>query len=466
MPPWHADPAHGEFVNDRRLSAAEKDTILQVGERGAPEGNAADLPPAPVYPGRLEHRQARRRLRDDRGLPGPGERHDRLQVLRGADQLHRRPVDSGLRGASRAPPSRRPSRDRLRAAAAPAQRRQPPAAPRQRQRRRRRRPRRARAVLVRPGHGDPEDRWSARPAHARPRRTIGRRPQAASVRSSAASRPGRASRVFTPGTAMKLPAGSTLIFQMHYTANGKPRDRPDQDWLRLREGAAEAGSDHRVARQPELHAAGRRAEHARRRADDVQSGRDVWSLLPHTHVRGRRWEVEATYPDGRNEVVLAVPKYDFNWQTDYVFKEPLKLPKGTVLRTSAWYDNSPANKSNPDPKVDVHWGEQTWEEMQFTAFTFTLDRRRPPRRERSSQRDLRRARRSTSMARCASLPAGAASSFTSRGGVVTTTREILKVERQSSTFSAIGNRLARRRPPRPRRRRSKHDDERRRPRSL
>jgi hypothetical protein len=83
--------------------------------------------------------------------------------------------------------------------------------------------------------------------------------------------------------------------------------------------------------------------------------------------------VDVTYPDGRNEVVLAVPKYDFNWQTEYVFKEPLRLPKGTVLRTSAWYDNSAANKSNPDPKADVHWGEQTWEEMQFTAMTVTLD---------------------------------------------------------------------------------------------
>ena len=53
----------------------------------------------------------------------------------------------------------------------------------------------------------------------------------------------------------------------------------------------------------------------------------LWSLLPHTHVRGRRWEIRATYPDGRTEVVLAVPNYDFNWQTDYIFKEPLKVRK-------------------------------------------------------------------------------------------------------------------------------------------
>jgi hypothetical protein len=75
----------------------------------------------------------------------------------------------------------------------------------------------------------------------------------------------------------------------------------------------------------------------------------LWSALPHTHVRGKRWEVAAIYPDGRTEMILDVPKYDFNWQTDYVFKKPLVLPKGTKLKTSAWYDNSAANKSNPDP---------------------------------------------------------------------------------------------------------------------
>jgi hypothetical protein len=76
-------------------------------------------------------------------------------------------------------------------------------------------------------------------------------------------------------------------------------------------------------------------------------------------------------------MLLAVPNYDFNWQTEYIFKEPIRIPKGTVLRSSAWYDNSAANKTNPDSTADVHWGEQTWEEMQFTAFTVTLDPAQP-----------------------------------------------------------------------------------------
>ena len=99
----------------------------------------------------------------------------------------------------------------------------------------------------------------------------------------------------------------------------------------------------------------------------------LWSAIPHTHVRGKRWEVTAVYPDGRTEMILNVPKYDFNWQTDYIFKTPLVLPKGTKLKTSAWYDNSTANKSNPDPTKDVWWGDQTWEEMMFTGITFSVD---------------------------------------------------------------------------------------------
>ena len=117
----------------------------------------------------------------------------------------------------------------------------------------------------------------------------------------------------------------------------------------------------------------------------------MWSMLPHTHVRGKRWIYDATYPDGRKETLLSVPNYDFNWQTDYVFKQPLKLPKGTKIHATAWYDNSTANKSNPDPTKDVWWGDQTWEEMMFTGLTFSIDPRQavrtpPVRDSRASQR--------------------------------------------------------------------------------
>ena len=107
---------------------------------------------------------------------------------------------------------------------------------------------------------------------------------------------------------------------------------------------------------------------------EMTFNRDVllWSMTPHTHMRGKRWSYDAIYPDGRRETILSVPNYDFEWQHEYVFKEPLRMPKGTKIFASAWYDNSKENKSNPDPAAEVWWGDQTWEEMMFTALTFSV----------------------------------------------------------------------------------------------
>ena len=88
---------------------------------------------------------------------------------------------------------------------------------------------------------------------------------------------------------------------------------------------------------------------------------------------GKSWEYRLVYPDGQSQVVLSVPRYDFNWQTYYVFTTPLAAPKGSRLEATAHYDNSVNNKWNPDPKIDVRWGEQTWQEMQYSGITYYVD---------------------------------------------------------------------------------------------
>jgi hypothetical protein len=104
----------------------------------------------------------------------------------------------------------------------------------------------------------------------------------------------------------------------------------------------------------------------------------IWGMLPHTHLRGKKWEYRVVYPDGRTENILSVPNYDFNWQTYYMFAKPLDLPAGAKIEARAWYDNSAANPANPDPKIDVRWGDQTWEEMQFTAFLYSIGKPSTP----------------------------------------------------------------------------------------
>jgi hypothetical protein len=118
------------------------------------------------------------------------------------------------------------------------------------------------------------------------------------------------------------------------------------------------------------------ADHAVESGLEFTEDVTIYNITPHTHLRGKRWEHRVTYPDGRTEIILSVPNYDFNWQTDYQFVTPLKLPKGAKLQAVAHYDNSKDNKANPDSTKDVYWGDQTWEEMMYTGFNYSVDKDR------------------------------------------------------------------------------------------
>src|SRR5207248_3158939 len=96
------------------------------------------------------------------------------------------------------------------------------------------------------------------------------------------------------------------------------------------------------------------------------------ALFPHMHLRGASFEYEATYPDGRRELLLSVPKWDMDWQHRYVLAEPLRLPSGTKLTATAHYDNSAANPNNPDPDAEVRTGPRTDDEMFNGYYDFCL----------------------------------------------------------------------------------------------
>ena len=98
----------------------------------------------------------------------------------------------------------------------------------------------------------------------------------------------------------------------------------------------------------------------------------LWGLFPHTHLRGKKWLYILQLPDGTKKTILDVPRYDFSWQTYYMFKEPIVIPRGSKMISTAWYDNSAKNPDNPNPKVDVLWGDQTWEEMQYSGLIFSV----------------------------------------------------------------------------------------------
>jgi hypothetical protein len=193
----------------------------------------------------------------------------------------------------------------------------------------------------------------------------------------ASTGPGTNAMTFQPGSALRIRVGSTLVFQIHYTANGKiTKDQTSVGMVFARQAPRleilNTEFQNMLLHLP-AHAPDTEVVSAIAFTEDVHIG----AIFPHTHVRGKSFEYRLVAPDGPTQVVLSVPKYDFNWQTYYVFATPLVVPKGSRLESIAHHDNSAGNPSNPDPNVDVGWGEQTWQEMQYTGITYSLDRAEP-----------------------------------------------------------------------------------------
>jgi hypothetical protein len=184
---------------------------------------------------------------------------------------------------------------------------------------------------------------------------------------------------------MFVPAGSDMIVSLHYTSTGLgvvdlsrvgftttkvppakkflPQDGPEGENPPV--GVQQANATLAIPPYAGNHP-GPPAEI--RFLKDVEL---VW-FRPHAHVRGKSVQYKLTYPDGREEIVLNVPRYDFNWQLTY--RTSLKIPRGSTMHVRFFYDNSMANKYNPDPAKWVYYGGQSWEEMGTPNMGFLIDR--------------------------------------------------------------------------------------------
>jgi hypothetical protein len=178
--------------------------------------------------------------------------------------------------------------------------------------------------------------------------------------------PGMSPEANPPGTATFVPAGSKLIFQMHYTTNGSVQKDRSMVGIRF----ADPKTVKRVVRGGVVGDTAFRIPPGA--GNHEVSGKHLFlkdtlllNLTPHMHLRGKDFKFEAEYPDGTREVLLDVPAYDFNWQLRYMYKEPKLMPKGTRLHAVAHFDNSADNLANPDPTKEITYGDQTWEEMMF-----------------------------------------------------------------------------------------------------
>jgi len=175
--------------------------------------------------------------------------------------------------------------------------------------------------------------------------------------------PGTQAYNLPPDTAFRIKAGSDFVLQIHYTTNGKPSsDRSKIGMVFSKTPPAKrafiAGvSDNHFAIPPGAPNFSAKAQLTL--ASDAQ----LVAVAPHMHLRGKAMDMRAIYPTGESETLFRVPNYDFNWQINYYFPAPKPLPRGTKLEVTGTWDNSANNRFNPDPTAEVHWGDQSWEEM-------------------------------------------------------------------------------------------------------
>ena len=181
--------------------------------------------------------------------------------------------------------------------------------------------------------------------------------------SLAAYVPGNTFVEFPEGVAKKLPAGATLLFQMHYTPSGKATSDRTRIGLRFAEQTPKKVVRTLPVANRRLRIPANESNHIETASRYVPTGTVVRAFMPHMHLRGKAFKYELLTKNGERETLLEVPRYDFNWQLRYELKQPRTLPAGSRIEVTGVFDNSSENPANPDPNRIVRWGDQSEQEM-------------------------------------------------------------------------------------------------------
>ena len=312
MPPWHADPRHGQFSNDRSLSSRERSTILAWVEQGSPLGDPAKLPAPRTFTNGWEIGTPDQIFTTPQPnqIPARGTlEYVEIAIPSNFDR------DMWIQSAEIRPETRSVVHHII--------------------------------VYVLPGNGR-----RAMPEHL------------------AAYVPGDTPTLYPEGIAKKIPAGSRLFFQIHYTPDGVARTDQPRLGIVFVKTPVKHRAFTRFIENKRFEIAPNDPESEVKSSHAFSSDIHLLNLSPHMHLRGKDFKYTATFPDGKVEVLLNVPAYDFGWQSAYVLKEPRLIPKGTRIDCVAHFDNSSNNPANPDPNQTVKWGEQSSSEMMMGYFDY------------------------------------------------------------------------------------------------
>ena len=353
MPPWYADPNHGEFRNDPRLTAEQIETIKNWVDNGVKEGDPKDQPPAPK-------------------ASAVGWKFGEPDVVLSMPTEASVPADGTIPYKYYAVPTNFTEDKYVQFAEI-----------------RRGDPRVVHHVIVsvrEPGQGAvPEageiNRGSAQRVNPEAPRDPQRQQQQPTQRENNPDAmllgwaPGMSPLTLAPGNAKVVKKGSVLVFQMHYTSNGVAARDKTSIGLYFAKGPVDKRVITRgVTVDPRKLVIPAGDSNFESRSSYVfAEDSHLLMFMPHMHVRGKDFEYKLVYPDGKERILLRVPKYDFNWQLSYFVKEPIAVPKGSRIECLAHHDNSTTNKFNPDPTITVRWGDQTWEEMMIGWIDYTVD---------------------------------------------------------------------------------------------
>lgn len=311
MPPWHADPRHGEFSNDRHLAEDEMAILLAWIDRGSPKGDEKDLPPP------LHFVEGWKIGKPDRIFTMP--RDFKVQAA-GVLDYQRFLVDPGfehdlwVQAAECRPGNRKVVHHIL-------------------------------VYILAPGTSDPYDRDGT----------------AATLVGWA---PGDMPAMYAPGTARRIPAHSKLLFEVHYTPDGTEQSDRSSVGIKLATGPPAHAVAMNILANMLFEIPPRAPTYQGQMTFTFPADALVLSFMPHMHLRGLSARYVLSTPDGKTDTLLSVPDYDFGWQSVYRFAKPLAIAKGSKLTWTGRWDNSADNPRNPDPEKRVHWGLQTWDEMQ------------------------------------------------------------------------------------------------------
>ncbi|MBW8815986.1 MAG: redoxin domain-containing protein [Caulobacterales bacterium] len=181
---------------------------------------------------------------------------------------------------------------------------------------------------------------------------------------------GAESNIFDGDVGTYLPPGGAIGYQMHYTPYGKETVDNSQIGVYFRKDAPKYLMRGVVVLDPTIEIGPNEPRHKEVAYVEFPNDALLYSAFPHAHYRAYSSDLWIRYPDGKEKLLLSLPRYDFNWQRSYTFAEPIKIPAGSKLIARYVYDNSKRNPANPDPSIKVSWGEQSFQEMLFTSLSF------------------------------------------------------------------------------------------------